>query len=131
MADPISITGLVIAVGGIANTVLTYAVDAHNASDDINVLLTELLALKGVLESIESNPAAKALDPADLTFSETLKSGLQILDKLRTDLEPKSKLSDAIRQLKWPLKKKDVLQHLDRLERLKSYWLLVLTKRNM
>jgi len=56
MADPISITGLVVGVSQVIFAAAKYAGQVKQADDDIEALLQELLELKGVLVQIQSQP---------------------------------------------------------------------------
>jgi len=130
MADPLSIAGLILAVGSAAQTVLSYALDAKDADQDISSLLTELLAVKGFLEQLHSDQQdGRAFQ--SLEFAELLQSGVRVIRDLESDLgQPVSKIRGVLRRLKWPLKKDDVQKHVERLERLKTYCLLVLVRQS-
>lgn len=131
MADPVSVVGLVLEVGRAAQTVLSYALEAKDASRDINSLLTELLAVKGLLDQLQSDRQQKGANFESPEFAELLQSGVQVIRNLERDFEPPaSKIRGVLRQLKWPLKKEDVRKHIERLERLKTYCLLVLVRQS-
>jgi hypothetical protein len=129
--DPASIAGLVFTVGGAIQTVFSYAIDAKDASQDISSLLTELLAVKGLLEQLELDQQQKEAAFKTREFSDLLQSGFQVIEKLQRDLAPpESRTKKVMRQLKWPLSKDYVQKHIDMLERLKSFCLLVMVRQN-
>lgn len=131
MADPVSLVGLVLAVGSVAQTILSYALAAKDASRDINGLLTELLAVKGFLDQLQSDRQKNEGNRELPGFTELLQSGIQVIRNLEDDFQqPVSKIRGVVRQLKWPLKKQDVNKHIERLERLKTYCLLILVRQS-
>src|SRR5215469_11061284 len=110
MADPISITGLLIGVGQVISAVVKYAGQVKTAEDDVGTLLKELLELKGVLIQIQSQPGS-----TDSTLEETLGSPAsenilrtcrecvqELLEKLQT--KPGS-IKGKIQKLVWPFSK--------------------------
>lgn len=127
--DPASIAGLVISVGSAVQTVLTYALDAKEATQDISNLLTELLAVKGFLEQLQLDQQQAAVAFQSLEFSSLLQSGLQVIADLERDLaSPTTKTQTVLRQLKWPLKKDRVQKHIDMLERIKACCLMFIVR---
>lgn len=131
MSDPLSIAGLVLAVGSVAQGVLSYAMAVKEAGRDISQLLTELLALKGFLEQIQSDKQSQAAYFETTEYYELLQTGFQVVRSLELDLNrPVTKIGSVVSRLKWPLKKEDARKHFERLERVKSYFLLVMVRLN-
>jgi hypothetical protein len=138
--DPISITGLVVEVGHVLACLIQYAKDVQGASSDVRRLSEELFALKGILDHLatqteQSQSAEKDCenDCSDTslfdrdTMSRVLYTTNEFLRTLLVDLEtPETKLKHLKRNLKWPFTKKEVNDHLIRLERVKSWLILVL-----
>jgi hypothetical protein len=138
MADPISIIGMIAEVGSIIQTTITYAKAVRDARSDTQKLSEELFALKGILEHLSvhiepedseklpSYSEAIAFDPELLRS--TLKTTDEFLKSLLHDLEePASKFKQLKKKLEWPFTQDQFNAHLTRLERVKSWLILVLT----
>lgn len=140
MAD---ISGLVLTVLGVsfqvASAIYSYSSDVRGAKGDIQQLSNELFALIGVLERLKVNQEQVSTgNPADHSkaFSQesnqdslryVLQQSLQFLQDLRKRLEfPKTRFKAKIQKLKWPFEQKETTQHLQRLERVKTYLILSL-----
>jgi chromosome segregation ATPase len=139
MADPISITSLILDVSTIVSQLITYAKAVKGASDDIRRLSEEMFALKGILEHLRAQVELKSTELPELetiTFNpEQLRSAIQttneFLRKLLADLEePKGRLKRLKGKLEWPFTQDQFNIHLTRLERVKSWLILVLTTDN-
>jgi hypothetical protein len=138
MADPLSITGLVLAVGQVLLSLYDYGSNVKDARKDINSLSEELFALKGVLEHLKAQhkPDATNLDQSESLwparydpqkFTSMLQSTSEFLQSLLKSLEePKGRFKKSMQSLKWPLDKGDVDKHLARLGRVKTWFILVL-----
>lgn len=123
MADPISIFGLAVTVGQIISTLYEYGQGVKDARKDVTQLSTELFTLKGVLEQIDAKHG-KAFVFTD--GEEVVRSTQNFLQSLLAKLAiPKSSISKAVQSLKWPFDKSDMTKHLARLERVKSWLILV------
>lgn len=123
MADPISIIGLVVTIGQVVSTLYDYGSSVKDARRDINKLSVELFALQGTLQHVDTFFGGRMLEPASV---EVLKSTKEFIECLLRDLEiPRSKLKKALQSLRWPLEEKDMTTHLARLERVKSWLILV------
>jgi hypothetical protein len=140
MADPVSITGLVIAIGSVVQALLNYSLAAKEARKDIQSLTVELFALKGILDHIENQRQVETTDSASLVpgkfasgeFSQMLRSASEILKSLQDSLKPSQPNSaTSIQPLKWPFKKEDVQKHIARLEKVKSWLVLIMTTDNL
>lgn len=136
MADPISVTSLVLAIGGVVQALLKYSTAAKEARNDIQTISVELFALKGILEHVEyqqqvefiasGSPPPGKFDSDE--FLQILRSASQFLQSLQISLEPsQSRFGRSIQSLKWPFKKEDVQKHIAKLERIKSWFILVMT----
>ncbi|KAJ5826063.1 hypothetical protein N7474_003201 [Penicillium riverlandense] len=138
MADPISIAGLIVDVGMIITATITYAKAVRDARSDTQKLSEELFALKGILEHLSvhikpedseklpSYSEAMAFDPELL--SSTLKTTHEFLKSLLHDLEePAGKFKQLKKKLEWPFTQDQFNAYLSRLERVKSWLILVLT----
>ncbi|KAI2786524.1 hypothetical protein POX_g08910 [Penicillium oxalicum] len=139
--DPISIFGLVIEVGHVLASVINYAQTVKDAKSDIRKLSEELFALKGILEHLSTGIGDNSSDPEKQT---ELESSSMMIDKdvmarvlyttndfLRTLLseleEPATKFKKLKQKLEWPFTQDQFNAHLARLERVKSWLILVIT----
>ncbi|KAJ5374002.1 NACHT nucleoside triphosphatase [Penicillium concentricum] len=133
--DPISITGLVIEVSHVLSSLIRYAKSVQSAKSEVRKLTEELFALKGILEHL----AAQIDDIPKWQESETspfdgdvmarvLLTTNEFLQSLLIDLEVSETKFKRLKQaLKWPFTQAEVSEHLIRLERVKSWLILVLT----
>lgn len=133
--DPISITGLVIEVSHVLASLIEYAKAVKSASSEVRRLSEELFALKGILDHLavqteQSKCAEKSYESTLFdrdAMSRVLYTTNEFLQALLTDLgTPETKLKHLKRNLKWPFTQKQVNGHLVRLERVKSWLILVL-----
>lgn len=138
--DPLSITSLIIAIGGSVQILVKYASDASGSRMEIQLLTTELFALKGVLEHIQyqqqnfptSEDASGLAKYGSLEFSPMLESTKELLDSLSKSLElAPSRLGQSIQRMTWPLKKEDVQKKIGQIERVKTWLITVMTSDNM
>ena len=133
--DPLSIASLLLQIGSIVASLIDYGKSVEGASDEIRKLSEELFALKGVLEHIQTQINAESSTYlASLTANyRTMLVGIvesthKFLQSLLNDLElPKRRFKKSMKKLEWPFKKQEVNQHLARLERVKSWLILVVT----
>ncbi len=140
MAD---ISGLVLTVLGVsfqvASAIYSYSSDVKDAKGDIQQLSNEIFALIGVLERLKVNQdqifTGKSTDHSKAFSQESnqdslrhvLQQSLEFLQDLRKSLEsPKTRFQAKIQKLKWPFEQKATTQHLQRLERVKTYLILSL-----
>ncbi len=64
--------------------------------------------------------------------AQVLKQTVEFLQELQESLQaPKSRLGTVVQRLKWPLKESEVENHLKRLERVKTYFVLSLVTDNL
>ncbi|RAK73166.1 uncharacterized protein BO72DRAFT_531283 [Aspergillus fijiensis CBS 313.89] len=139
MADPISITSLIIDVGDLIHRLLTYAKKGRDASSDIRRLTEELFGLKGILEHLNSQfesssppETEKLASAAPEPLKSTLDKASESVQFLLQDLEePASRLRRLKQKLEWPFTQEQFTTHLTRLERVKSWLILLLTSDNL
>ncbi|PYH42439.1 ankyrin repeat domain-containing protein [Aspergillus saccharolyticus JOP 1030-1] len=135
MADPISITSIIIDISDLISRLLAYAKGVRQAAADIRRLSEELFALNGVLEHLKSQyegpptlmrSRASADIPESLrnTLRETNESVQMLLDDLK---QPTTRLKRVKQQLAWPFTRTEYDAHLARLERVKSWLILIIT----
>lgn len=112
MADPLSIAGLVLAVGGVIKSVVQYCSDVRDAAKEIRTLTTELLAelfaLQGALTQLNSKTASPNASGPE--FELMLQSADQALASLAEYLTGggNSKFGQSMLKLRWHWKKEDV-----------------------
>lgn len=140
MAD---ISGLVLTVLGVsfqvASAIYSYSSDVKDAKGDIQQLSNEIFALIGVLERLKVNQnqisSGKSTDYSKAFSQESsqdslrhvLQQSVEFLHDLHKRLEPpKTRFQAKIQRLKWPFEQKETAQHLQRLERVKTYLILSL-----
>ncbi|KAK4209654.1 hypothetical protein QBC37DRAFT_391093 [Rhypophila decipiens] len=148
MADPLAIAGLVLAAGDVVKRFIKYCGDVRDASADIrklnNELLAELFALVTrcvfilcgfrALSQLNSSQAGLSMAKTRGTeFGLMVQSVHQTFTELANDLGS-SGTSNNSRQmlltmlrLKWHWRKEDVQKHIQRVERIKSWFILLLT----
>lgn len=137
MADPVSITGLILDVSRILSSLINYAKSVQGAKSDMRKLSEELFALKGILEHLSSEmPRGMSkwlqTEPASPynreVMARVLHSTNEFLQSLLRDLEPpETKFKQLKQKLQWPFNQDQVNAHLVQLERVKSWLMLVLT----
>lgn len=140
MAD---VSGLALTVLGVAfevaSTIYKYAKQVDSAKHEIQQLSNELFALIGVLERIkmqqEEISSGKPTSGSNVLTQEdnqaslrkVMLESLEFLQELQDRLKiPKSRFQAKLQRLAWPLKEGEVKQHLQRLERVKTYMILSL-----
>ena len=134
MAD---VSGLILTILGLsyqlASTIYSYSQDVKAASNNIQRLSNELFALIGVLEhvklqrqqTIPASPTSKGEYNNSESLKRVLEETLEFLQELQASLEPRQgRLKVTLQRLGWPLKEKDTDSHLQRLERVKTYFIL-------
>ncbi|KAJ5769256.1 hypothetical protein N7520_003815 [Penicillium odoratum] len=137
--DPISITGLVIDVSHIISCLIKYAKSVKTARSEMQKLSEELFALKGILDHLAAQSSSEIPkfqhieSEGSSPFNEhvmnrVLQATKEFLESLLKDLEPaESKLKSWKQKLEWHFTQEKINDHLIRLERVKSWLILVLT----
>ncbi|MCJ1393371.1 hypothetical protein MMC18_006244 [Xylographa bjoerkii] len=141
MAD---LSGLILTVLGVsfdlASTLYSYAKDVKEAKSAIQQLSNELYALIGILEHLKRQQEQLSLSETESdqpevlvqssnenTITAILSQSLDFLHGLQKCLKiPAGRLRSALHKLKWPLKDSETKAHLQRLERIKTYFILAL-----
>ena len=139
------LSGLIVTVLGLSyeltSSLYTYARSVKSAKDDVGRLGAELFALVGALEHVkrqqEQNSSA---DPADedtrnpnrIMFQRVLQECLGFLQELHKSLViPTGRLQAKMFKLRWPFQENQTRQHIQRIERVKTYFVLSLTTDEM
>lgn len=140
MGDPLSITASVIAVLQLTQQVIQYVVDAKNASDDRNRILTEITSAHSFLFLLKDK-AEKSATQWDNTLYETMRAldgpngpleqFKDALERLASKLRPRQGLKKLGKALSWPFEKSEIKGILDTIERQKSLFSLALQNDHM
>lgn len=134
MAELLGLAASIVAVLQLAGqlTIWSYSYigGVKEAPSTIQQLVDELQSLSGILVNLEScvnsNPGLPALQKLG-GLSGRLQQCNRDLEALRLKIEIKpDKLQAKIGRLTWPLKEKEVMDYIARLERHKSHFALVL-----
>jgi hypothetical protein len=135
MADPISIAGLVISIGQIISSLYDYSCSVRDCKDDVQRLSMELFALKGVLDHIESldrpgspnTSGVRGANDSSGQYDEMLRMTHETIKGLQERLtQPKNSFEKAKRSLTWPFVRADIDKLVARLERAKTWFILVI-----
>ncbi|KAF7136773.1 hypothetical protein CNMCM5793_006242 [Aspergillus hiratsukae] len=130
MADPVSITGLIIQTIGVVGKVCKYSNQVKCAHDEIRELLGELFALKAIFEQIEKDPSLTRM-LSSKPFQDTVPAATGTLEELIDDLESRMSRGERFwRQLGWPERKAKLQGNIQQLERLKTSLIMALLKDN-
>jgi hypothetical protein len=132
--DPISIIGLVTEVSNVLASLIKYGKAVQSASSEVRKLSEELFALKGILEHLDAqtddSPQREEISAGQFdrdAMTRVLYTANELLQSLLAELEtPETKFKHLKRNLKWPFTQSQVNEHLIRLERVKSWLILVL-----
>ena len=140
MADPISVTGLVIAIGGLVQALMNHASNIKDARKEIQDLTSELFALKGVLEHIKCQQEAALMYSGShqsskyqtQEFLRMLVSTNELLEALGKHLKPaQSRFGQSIQRMTWSFKREEVQKQIARIERVKTWLVVVMTADNV
>jgi hypothetical protein len=132
--DPISITSLVIEVSHVLSSLIRYAKTIQTAKSEVRKLSEELFALKGILEHLSAQahdvPKCEELETSPFdrdVLARVLHTTNEFLQSLLLDMQTAETKFKRLKQtLKWPFTQTQVSEHLVRLERVKSWLILVL-----
>jgi hypothetical protein len=132
MADPISITGLVISVGQVLGALCTIGGQLYEAASEIQTLYCQFCALKGVLEEVQrastggGNSQIFVLLKSE-EFNNAFKMCQNILHELLKDLQPlQGSLKKVIRITLWPIKLPAIQSKAGELEKIKTLLVLAM-----
>lgn len=140
MAD---ISGVILTVLGlsfkVASIIYNYSRDVKGAKNEIQQLSSELFALIGVLERMKgqqeqlssgiATDQSKAFvqEKSQESLRRVLQQSIEFLQDLHQRFEtPKSRFQAKLQRLNWPFEESETKQHLQWLERVKSYLILSL-----
>lgn len=134
MADPVSLAGLTLQVIEAASTAYKYGRHVKNAHNEIKDLLGELYALKAILDQMTSEQRGRSKPDTCSVQSFWLGSQDEALDNANTvlseTLEALEKVAirgpSFLKQLGWPGRRAKLQENLGHLERIKSYFILVM-----
>lgn len=136
MADPISITALIVDVSQILARLINYAKAVQGAKSDMRKLSEELFTLKGILEHMSKDLPKDTPEPPQTeksgpfnreVMARVLHTTNEFLQSLIKDLErPATKFQRLKQKLEWPFTQDEMNAHLAQLERVKSWLILVL-----
>jgi hypothetical protein len=136
MPDPFSLASLAIQLGEVIWKLYEYGKQVKEWKGEIRALCEELFALQGVIEHLKQrhesvlkstigDSSAEMMRSAD--FSQMLQTTRDILDELLTRLAiPIGRVHRAARALAWPLTKSDVQAHVNKLARVKAWFVMVM-----
>lgn len=140
MADPLSIVASVIAIAQLTERLIAlgyvYLGGTKAASKDLRELVNELQSLGKVLVVLQDyaqadqNLQSTALQSLNGQNGPLPGCALE-LRRLQLKLEPKQGLRGMIQSLKWPFKEQETQQHIARIQRQKSLFILALTVDHM
>ena len=110
------------------------------ARKDIQTLTVKLFALKGFLEYVKEqqremrlaghHTTVAKIDPQDVL--QMMELARETVDSISTTLTgPRSALSRSLQSAKWPWKSSEVLTNIKRIERIKTWLMLVLTNESL
>lgn len=138
MVDPVGVTGLIIAILGLSQTVTQFLGDIKNASGDRIRLLCEIASVSGLLSILKDQAQqAESTDPWRTTIAcldvprGPLEQFKVALEQLASRLAPTKGLENIGKTLTWPFQKQEVKEILNTIERLKSLFALALDNDHM
>ena len=145
--DPITISAtissLIIAVEQIVVVIYEYGSGVKGAEQEINRLCSELFALKASLEHVRTNlenaddqPGSYSAFYSPLIRTDEFRSTLSTTESLIYDLTRRFEralgyVNAALHSLVWPWRKNDIMEEVQQLERLKSYFILATSTDNL
>jgi hypothetical protein len=129
MAEAIAVIEVVVVIGEVVNGLYEYISSVKDAKDDIRKLTTELFAIKGALEHFDVQ-SKSAMDEAVHTQSQSMlamtRDTLKSIEKKIGP--PKSGIGRAFQNLAWPFRSDDVDKYMGRLERAKTWFIMVIMR---
>lgn len=146
--DPVSVIGLTAAIQQLLGSIYKLGQGIYEARTEINLLCSELLALKAALEHIQLNTqldanqdvntagaALRVLSSSNFAtpeFEEMLLFTKDVLSKLHGKLDVKpGPFKSSIRAVKWTFLKDGIKRDIERLERSKRWFILATTSDNL
>lgn len=147
--DPLTLTVSITAIAGTVLQIQQYAQGVKGAKADVNRLCAELLALKGVLEHVQllvqpskdttdtlQSGVKSSEDVSSIFRSSQFKDIIQDTKAFLIHLQerlgkPKGHLRTAWDRFVWPSSKTEVAEHIARIERAKTYIVIVMLGDNI
>ena len=144
--DPVSviatISGLAITIEQIVAAIYRYGKGVNDAKKEMSQLCSELFALKGALEHVRLNlqnaeaSSAPGLLSVPIIGTMEFSNMVDTTESALTDLlkrleKPQGRINTALNRWTWPLKKDDIRDETQRLDRLKLYFILATTTDNL
>ncbi|KAF1816596.1 ankyrin repeat protein [Eremomyces bilateralis CBS 781.70] len=131
MTDPVSIAGLVIAVGQVATALCSYGAALKDRKEETRSLMLEVFALKGILESVSADFEDRLPRNSDLADEESWPAMVSMTRETLVALQKRLKvptgvLNNAKRTLTWPFAKRDIDRYIASLERSKTWFLMII-----
>ncbi len=127
MADPLSISGSIIAVLQLSATVIGYLNDVKGASEDRHRLLNEIISISGLLYFLKDRATqTQHGDSWSITLASLnapkglLEQFKSALERLTLKLAPVEGWRKARKALAWPFQKEEIKEIMGAIERHKS-----------
>lgn len=133
MADPVSITSLILEVSKILSSLVAYAKSVQGAMSEMRKLSEELFALKGILGhlsleigiDVQTGQQAGSVSSFNSeALTRVLQTTNEFLQSLLHDLRA-TKFKRLKQKLEWHFTQEQVNSYLAQLERVKSWLILV------
>lgn len=133
MAEVLGITASIVSILQLTGIVVKYLSDLSEASKECSRIILEISMVNGYLSSLQSileNPSSKDSWVAT-SRSLSLPNGpldqlRAVMEKLAKRLKPACGMKKATKAILWPLRKEDVKELLDTIERYKTLFILAL-----
>ena len=134
MADPVSLTASILAVAQTVSQIYILGKTVRDAKSDTQRLCEELLALKGILEMVQTQVNDSSIESNDdlpsafrsQEFKNVLDSTKKFVNNILESLPETKGFKSAMQRLTWPFTKDEMNQHITRLERLKSWFMFAM-----
>jgi hypothetical protein len=125
--DPASILGVIGVAAQLLKLIHVYGDGVAECRDEVAGLRVELFCLKSALTQIERDVLLSTTLQSD-EFNKMLEEARALLVSLTDSLQPETSRAQRLAQrLTWPLKRQHVKDTTTRLERIKTYFILVAT----
>ena len=148
MADPVSLTVSIITITQAVSQIYTLGKSVKDAKTEVKNLCEELLALKGVLEMVQTQVTAanqeassldldkRGLDDLPMAFQSqefknVLESTKKFVDDIIHGLSKAGRFKPALQRLTWPFTKTEMNEHIGRLESVKSWFMFAMLNDNL
>ena len=138
MMDPITAFGLITAVVDLLERAYDYGKAVRDAHSDMAKLTSELLGLKGALKQIQRLVADKDTGNDGMRnilqtneFRDTVQSAKEVVERLAEKLVRKQTFHQVAHALQWPWIKDKVAADIQTLERVKSWFVLMMMSENL